>query len=243
MRKTTVLAAVLASLVGFRASADEAPNVVDGKPFISNPQTGEIGKPPGKAMFGMSQNLNQFQLRTDENGNAIVSGLGLTTPMNPGIAATTIPAGALYKASVPLNIGGYDSFQAIVQFAVADTDSVCLEVFAIAKETSNAFDGLDAVFNSDTTSVGPKGWLVSNNRPMLELAALKNRRVYSTKPWGGSRAIGAMSQTISTSVSFDICDDRGRAPHSTWLNIWVLNRRLGAAATNVTVDIIAKKGT
>ena len=241
MKRLLAVLAALALLSG-PAFADSLILVAEGNRYIPDPSTGAFGYPKGSPVYGVDQNLSQHELRTDGQGYLKVLPGGYAV-LNCGIAVSTVAAGALFKGTVPVSIADYKSFDVIVQYANADTDSVCVEIFPVLKETSNALDGLDSFFSWDSTTTGPKGWIASNNQPMNALPQLASHAIYSTKTVvaGGGRQIGASASLTTSSICFPLTNKQGGGlPAAPYLNIWVLNRRLSASATNLTVDIIAK---
>lgn len=246
MFKRLAAAVTLAALLLASPAFADNPTVVrEGQQFIANIYTGTAGYPSAYAVYGVDATVIQHELRTDAIGNLVNTPNIPWTIQNPGISLATVAGGVWLKGN-PVNVTGMKSFMLAVSVPAADTDSVSVKFIVVGKQTANGADGLDAMFYSDSTSMGPKGWVFCNNATTLANANLIVGDCVTTTNWkvNGKNGTGPLNGIEAippqTTVFFNVVNRTFGPPSGfNYINVWAFNMRR-IAQTSLTVDLWMK---
>lgn len=146
------------------------------------------------------------------------------------IATADLPAKALFKG-IPVKVSQFDEIVVEVSWAVSDSDSCAIEVFAIGKISASTADGYDFVFDSNPAGAGLNGWLCGPHD--LQTTARYWDGVALLVPSTTSNLIPSAAGVTTNQVSFVLADNLGRVPHFDYLQIFVANR------TNTQIDDVS----
>lgn len=161
----------------------------------------------------------------------------------PGIGQTAIPHGTILRAIQAVDVRGYTSFDVHYSYAPADSDSGCVEVFVIGKESSSAADGFDYVFTSNPNptpagfTFGAQGWLCGPGELMT--TAKYWNGACQLAPMTGGNGIGITASTLAG--DFHISNSQQRDPVFQFITFWVVNRSKTYDVTSFSLDVVALK--
>lgn len=203
--------------------------------------TGTNKSGPTESMWDPVSNTWRI-LRSDGNGNHLVSVVPSTYVGNFGVAGATLPYLTMTKGT-PVGVSPYAQYELHVSYAAADTDSIGLQIIVVGKETSNGADGLDMPFSSDLSdSSGVPGWYLTGSLPVGYNGTFPSGIVLRNTIGGTyiSAVKGKLGVTKTTGWVIPIVSKQGAVPRFLWLNVWLINRARSHDLSGVTIDLYTR---
>lgn len=226
-RLTSLL--ILTSLLAIVAAPARAVTRTDGESVKSTDKRGD------NALY--DRPMQKWRLPSgDTEGRQWVRQYTGTGYPSVAIATADLPAKRLLKG-VPVKVDQYRDILVEVSWAVADSDSCAIEVFAIGKVSASAADGYDFVFDANPAGAGLNGWLCGPHA--LQTTATYWDGVAALVPSTTSNLIPSAAGVTTNQVAFVLADNLGRAPRFDYLTIYVANRT-NTQIDDVTVTLFAR---